>query len=157
MGGRGYLKVMTGRHRTVLPKSAWTHEPIHPSPPGMTERERGWEKKCVLSTNYPCYDPVLVLGDAPRNSHLHPQLFLSQDTLVSSARTPTPEPSITKVNLLLKDVVRRVSILPSFAVHLPEGALSHTLHVAYLCSDTLGCHVVAGHDFRCVYLWGVTR
>lgn len=135
--------------KRVLPKSARTHELIRPSLLGKTEKEReaGRQKQCVLTSGYPCHNPVLALGDAPRHSHLHPQLFLFQDALISSAHPPTPEPSITKVNLLLKGVVCRVSVLSSFGVHLPEGAFRYMMDVS-LFSDILGCHVVARQDFN---------
>lgn len=100
-----------------------------------------------------------------RHWEMHPEtliathpLFLSQDTLASVAPTPTLEPStITKVNLLLEGVVRRVGKLPGSGVHLPEGVRSGRLEVASLFLDLLGRHVVARQDFDCLYFWGVSR
>lgn len=95
------------------------------------DREAGKNNVCSpLDT--PATNPVLTaLVDAPRDSS-PPTTTLFPRCLISSVHTPTPGPSITKVNLLLKGIVCRVSIFSSFGVHLPEGVLREILDVASL-------------------------
>lgn len=84
------------------------------------------------------------------------RLFAPTTIPPQDARTPTPEP-ITKVNLLLKGVVRRVSILSSLGVHLPEVALNWLLEFLSHFLDILTRLVVARQDFIRLFLWGVIR
>lgn len=95
------------------------------------DREAGKNNVCPpLDT--PATNPVLTAPvDAPRDSS-PPTTILFPRCLISSAHTPTPGPCITKVNLLLKGIVCRVSIFSSFGVHLPEGVLREILDVASL-------------------------
>lgn len=63
--------------------------------------------------------------------------------------------SITKVNLLFKDVVCGVSKLSSSGIHLSEVALIWGLADAPVCIDILSGLTVARHNFKSLHLWQV--
>lgn len=96
--------------------------------------------------------------------HPGPLIYTHDFHPLATFHLPAPGPlqpplqvpsSITKVNLLFKDVVCGVSKLSSSGIHLSEAALIWGLADVPITVDILSGLTVVRHNFKSLHLWQV--